>query len=50
MKEELSAQADQVVGIISDMRSKLAANMMSNEQVDGCLLGAVNDYLKVFDE
>ena len=50
LREELTAQADQVVCIVNDMRSTLKANCNDEGKLDGCLLGTTDDFLEAFDK
>lgn len=49
LKAELSSQADQVIEIVNDMRSKIVANAIGeNNNRFGCLIGKVDQYLQTF--
>ena len=50
LKAELSSQADQVIEIVNDMRSKIIANVMGDQNSSGYLVGEADDYLKAFEE
>ena len=48
-EEELLNQSAQVIEIVTDMRSKIAANSRDEQNGEGFLIGGVDSYLDTFE-
>ena len=49
LRQQLSAQAEQVTSMVNEMKDTVRANRNSEANIDGCLIGEESDYLDGFD-
>ena len=49
VRQELLSKADQIVEIVKEMRAEVVENRHSEENIDGCLIGEVDEYISSFE-